>query len=366
MVLTGISPPQPSRYRAAGGTHASSSRRHHLTKREMNVFDEMFNLIFNSATRMESHRKRGSSSLDDELEELDFERLPVPMTSQTTPLSSDNTMAAIFSKLKSSPKRKIRWTKTEDEILDAKKEEIALYENDQELLSWAMRVLFHQQGTIPSPVPGSGQEEDRMRDRQSSENAPVPLSPPSSTPMQALPQACYPPLLALLMRTFRTKFNNPHISLALFHHAKNLSVASYVTCCGTEAYNELIEARWLSFRDLRGVHDALEEMSNNRVFVGGTTQRLVEKVRRDVGARTMWAEAEFIEGQEDGMKLLQKIETISWKDIGRVREPAPLPEPSFYNAPTAARPQKKPWTATDESWKIPVPVEPEQDRLFFI
>jgi len=331
----------------------------------MSVFDDMFNHIFNAATRMESLRKRGSSSREDELEELDFERLPVPMAPPTTLLPSDNTMSAIFSKLKSNPKKKIRWTKTEDEILDAKKEEIMLCENDQELMSWAMRVLFREQGTTPLPVPGSGQEDGR-HDRQSSVNALVPLSSPSSTPMQVLPQSCYPSLLALLMRTFRTKFNNPHISLALFHHAKNLSVASYVTCCGTEAYHELIEARWLSFRDLRGVHDALEEMSTNKVSVSGSTRGLIEKLRRDVGARTMWAEAEFIEGQEDGMKLLQRIETIGWKDIGRVGEPAQPPEPSFYNAPKAARPQKKPWTATDESWKIPVPVEPQQDYLSFV
>ena len=351
---------------AAGGTQTSVPRRHHLTKREMSVFDDMFNLIFNSATRMESQRKRGGSSVDNELEELDFERLPVPMAFPTTPLSSENTMSAVFSKLKSRSKGKFRWTKTEDEILDAKKEEIALCENDQELLSWAMRVLFHEQGITPSPMPGSAQEEAGMHDRQASGNALAPLSPSKGTFMQVLPQSCYPHLLALLMRTFRTKFNNPHISLALFHHAKNLSVASYVTCCGTEAYNELIQATWLSFRDLRGVHDTLEEMSNNKVSVDGTTRTLVETLRRDLGARTMWAEAEFIEGQEDGMKLLQNIEMICWKDIGRIGKPAARQEPSFYSAPKAARPHKKPWTATDESWKIPVPVEPQQDCLLFV
>lgn len=362
-MLTRISPSQSQSYRAAGGTQTSAPRRNQLTKREISVFDEMFNVIFNAATRMESPRKRGSSSVEDELEELDFERLPAPLTFPTTQLSSENTMSAMFSKLK---KKKIQWTKTEDEILDAKKEEIALCENDQELLSWAMRILFHEQGILPSPVPGSVQEEDGMHDRQSPVNTLAPLSPRNGTPMQVLPQSCYPPLLALLMRTFRTKFNNPHISLALFHHAKNLSVASYVTCCGTEAYNELIEARWLSFRDLRGVHDALEEMNNNKVSTNGTTGRLIDELRRDVGARTMWAEAEFIEGQEDGMKLLQNIETICWKDIGRVGGPAPLPEPSFYNAAKAARPKKKAWTMADESWKIPVPIEPQQDHLLFV
>jgi len=364
-MLTGLSPSPSYRDRAASGAPTLATRRQQLTKREVNAFDDMFNLIFSSATRMESHRKRGGSSIEDELEELDFERLPVPTVSPTAPLFSDNTMSAMFSKLKSRPKRKFQWTKTEDEILDAKKEEIALCKNDQELLSWTMRVLFHEQGTTPSPVPGPVLEQDGTHDRQSSVNAPVPLSPPNSAPMQGLPQSCYPPLLALLMRTFRTKFNNPHISLALFHHAKNLSVASYVTCCGTEAYNELIEARWLCFRDLRSVHDALEEMSNNKVSVDGWTRRLIERLRRDVGARTMWAEAEFIEGQEDGMVLLQKIETVGWKDIGRETEP--LLVPSFYNTPKAARrPQKKPWIAADQSWKIPVPVEPQEDCLSFV
>lgn len=342
------------------------ARRQKLTKRELGAFDEMFSLIFNTATQMESRWKVGSTSVEDELEEGDFERVPVPMASPTTHLSSKNTMSAMFSNLRSRPKGTIRWTRTEDEILDAKKEEIALCGSDRELLSWTMQVLFQEQVPTPSPVPGSVQEEDGMQDGQAPIHTPVPFSPPNSVPMQVLPQSCYPHLLALLMRTFRTKFNNPHISLALFHHAKNLSVASYVTCCGTEAYNELIEARWLCFRDLRGVHDALEEMSNNKVFVDGGTRRLIEKLRRDVGARTMWAEAEFIEGEEDGMRLLEKIETVGWKDIERVGEPAPLPEPSFYNAPKAARPQKKAWTATDESWKIPISVEPRQDFLSFV
>jgi Mtf2 family len=300
--------------------------------------------------------------MEDELEELDFEQLPVPIASPTNQISSTDTMSAMFSKLRSNRKGKIRWTKTEDEVLDAKKEEIALCENDQKLLSWTMRFLFHEQGPTPSPV----QEQDGMHGVQASVDTPVPLSPLNITPIQVLPQSCYPHLLGLLMRTFRTKFNNPHISLALFHHAKNLSVTSYVTCCGTEAYNELIEARWLCFRDLRGVHEALEEMSNNKISVDGRTRRLIEQLRRDVGARTIWAEAEFIEGQEDGMKLLEKIETISWKDVKKAGEPAPLPELSFCNAPKAARPRKRSWTATDESWKIPSPVEPHQDYLSFV
>ena len=367
-MLNELSPSRSYHFRDAGGPQ-TVARRQQLTKREISAFDDMFNLIFNSATRMESHRKRGSSSIDDdELKELDFEQLPAPMASPTTQLPLQNTMSAMFSKLKLTPKKKVRWTKTEDEILDAKKEEIALCESDQELLSWTMRVLFREQEPTPSPVARSMrvQTEDGMHDMRGSINTPVPLSPPDSPPMQLLPQCCYPDLLATLMRTFRTKFNNPHISLALFHHAKNLSVASYVTCCGTEAYNELIEARWFCFRDLRGVHDALEEMSNNRVSVDGRTRRLIDDLRRDVGARTMWAETDFIEGHEDGMKLLQKIETMSWKDSGRVGEPAPLPERSFHNAPKAARPQKKPWTVTDESWKIPAPVEPHQDCLWFV
>jgi hypothetical protein len=326
----------------------------------MSAFDDMFKVIFNTAAGMESRRTRGSS-LGAELEEQDFEQLPVPMASPMTHISPGNTMSGMFSKLKSHPKEKIRWTTTEDEILDAKKEEIALCESDQELLPWAMRVLFHEQ--VPSPQ--SVQDPGGAQDGEASINTPARLSPTNDTPFQVLPQSCYPHLLALLMQTFRTKFNNPHISLALFHHAKNLSVTSYVVCCGTEAYNELIEARWLCFRDLRGVHEALEEMSNNKVSVDGRTRKLVEELRRDIGARTMWAEAEFIEGQEDGMKLLQKIETISWKDIGRMGEPAPLLETPFYNAPKAAHPQKKHWSATDESWKLPISVEPDQDYLSF-
>src|SRR6267154_1374361 len=54
----------------------------------------------------------------------------------------------------------------------------------------------------------------------------------------------------------------------------------------TPAYNELIETRWTYFRDLKGVHDALEEMRVNGVEPDGRTKKLVEKLRREVGART--------------------------------------------------------------------------------
>ena len=73
------------------------------------------------------------------------------------------------------------------------------------------------------------------------------------------------------MRTFRDKYANPHLALALFAHARRLSVLSFVCGCTTPAYNELLETRWACFRDLKGVCDALEEMKTNGVETNGGT-----------------------------------------------------------------------------------------------
>jgi len=63
---------------------------------------------------------------------------------------------------------------------------------------------------------------------------------------------------------------------------KSLSIVSYVFGCSTEAYNELVQTKWECFRDLQGVHDAINEMVVNGVPVNTGTRKWVETVRRDV------------------------------------------------------------------------------------
>jgi hypothetical protein len=128
----------------------------------------------------------------------------------------------------------------------------------------------------------------------------------------------YPYLVAHLMRSFRDKYRDPHLALSIFDYTRHLSIPSYVFGCTTPAYNELIETRWSCFRDLRGVHDALEEMHVNGVEPDGRTKKLIEKLRREVGARTVWEE-ESAFGSGEVVGMLSKIEQLTVKESRRKR-----------------------------------------------
>jgi hypothetical protein len=112
-----------------------------------------------------------------------------------------------------------------------------------------------------------------------------------------------------LMSAARERYDDPHLSLALFDHARNLSALSCIFGCTTPAYNELLETRWGSFRDLRGVHAALEEMRVNGVTPDSRTRALVDDVRREIGARTLWLE-ESETGSGEVWTIITAIERL--------------------------------------------------------
>lgn len=154
------------------------------------------------------------------------------------------------------------------EALDELKEEVSAIQTDHELLDWARRRIF----TAPStPTPGSIFGEAGNIDN-----------------ITTFPKT-YPRILAHLMKVARQSFNNPHLSLSLFHHAQTLSPESYLSGCLSSAYTELIRTRWECFRDLDGVYRAIMEMDGNAVSWDKTTQRemgkIVEQVGRDVLVR---------------------------------------------------------------------------------
>jgi hypothetical protein len=111
------------------------------------------------------------------------------------------------------------------------------------------------------------------------------------------------------MRIFRDKYGDPHLALSMFDHARHLSIPSYVFGCTTPAYNELIETRWRCFRDLKGVHDALEEMTINGIDIDNRTRILIEQLRRQVGERNKWEEENEL-GSGEVWMMLTKIDEL--------------------------------------------------------
>ncbi|KAF8070352.1 hypothetical protein FPV67DRAFT_1561199 [Lyophyllum atratum] len=250
-------PPSPSTssYRSAKPTSRPRPRQA-MTARESNAFNEMFEMIFDAGV--------GRGGIDD-----------------------------LIGKLRKYPKR-LKWSTEFDDVLDRQKEIVNLFNTDQELLEWATEAVF-----------GESQRYEKAARKAISEAAES--GGQSELPMLQPPT--YPHLVALLMRTFREKFNDPHLALSMFEHARRLSIASYVFGCSSQAYHELIETRWKCFQDLKEVHDALEEMKINGVKVETRTRHLVEKIRKEVGERHLWVdELEF--GSGEIWNVLAKIEEL--------------------------------------------------------
>ncbi len=240
-----------------------------MTNQEINTFNEMFNMIFAAVSEQ-------TKAVDNvELQQDDIGQL--------------------FSKLRRHSRRK--WTTEEESDLDRKKEEMEQCDTDQQLLEWAMCEMF----------------DESVRQEAASRKA-IQEAEESGAEAQNLPRLqspAYPHLLALLMRTFRDRYKDPHLALAMFDHARNLSIVSYVFGCSTMAYNELIKTRWNCFRDLKGVHDALQEMSTNGVVLDKHTCKLVDDIVRDVGTRNLWTEEDPFGNSDEVWNLIHKMERLA-------------------------------------------------------
>ncbi|KAJ3727108.1 hypothetical protein C8R42DRAFT_658687 [Lentinula raphanica] len=262
-------------------------RKQSMTATELSAFDDMFNMIFDAVSEQKSSEMRSGSDQKN--------------------LSSSGGLGDLFGKLRKHSKR-MRWTTEEEELLDRKKEAMDLCDTDQELLEWAVREVFEESQKLEVASREALQQVNSSGNKKkaSMEGLPILQSP------------IYPHIIAHLMRTFRDKYHDPHLALAIFDHARNLSIPSYVFGCTTPAYNELIETKWRHFRDLKGVHDALQEMVVNGVDIDNTTRKIVDGLRREVGERNLWIEDEYLgEGELwDALKAIEGLVRKPKKDSG--------------------------------------------------
>lgn len=288
-----------------------------MTAREISAFDEMFSMIFDAVS--------GQKAIDSPADNVGIGRAP-------NGAGAADEMTEFFSKMRGHSK-KLRWTTQSDEELDRKKEEMELCETDQQLLVWAMREVFGESRRYYDAALQA------MKDVANGDEV---------KELPNLQPEIYPRLVALLVRQFRDKYRDPHLALSMFDHARHLSVASYVFGCTTPAYNELIETRWRCFRDLKGVHDALEEMTVNGVDPDNRTKTLIEEVRREVGERNKWEEESEL-GSGEVWVMMNKIEALI---IGR---------PGAKKR--SAKPRKP--QPSDEAWKKEALVDDEEDGWEF-
>ncbi|PCH43831.1 hypothetical protein WOLCODRAFT_144713 [Wolfiporia cocos MD-104 SS10] len=265
-------------------------RRVGMTAREIRAFDDMFDLIF-SAVAEDTQPGKG--------------RTLSPAVTIGRALQHND----LFGRLRRDS-RATRWTRAEDEQLDEKKEQMELCESDAQLLEWAMREVFDESRRYEENA-------RRVLEDPKAAQEPVQLQPP-----------WYPQLLSLLMSTFRDKYNDPHLALSIFDHARHMSIPSFVFGCTTLAYNELIETRWRCFRDLRGVCDALEEMRVNGVYMNNRTYELAETIRHEVGRRNFWQEESTLGGGQV-WEMIAKIERLAARESTKSERTGPQPKSSL-------------------------------------
>lgn len=261
-----------------------------MTAREISAFDDMFNLIFSAVSEQKSTTDT------------------TPTTAQPSVGVGKNSLGDLFGKLRKHSK-KVKWTTETDELLDRKKEQMDLCDTDQQLLDWAMREVFAESMEYTRLA--------QAAEVDSSKTAPADLQPPT-----------YPHMVALLIRAFRDKYHDPHLALSIFEHAKHLSIPSYVFGCSTMTYNEVIHTKWTCFRDLKGVHDALEEMNVNGIEPDQRTIQLVDLMRSQVGERNTWEEESEL-GSGEAVQMLTKIDRLLQQSVSQ--RPTSSHQPKKWN-----------------------------------
>ncbi|KAF8348170.1 hypothetical protein F5887DRAFT_952426 [Amanita rubescens] len=277
-----VKPPQSQR-------GSQSSRRQTMNAREMSAFDDVFNMIFDAASKEES---AGGDKP-----------------------SQGSIVGELFSSIPTSSRMK-RWTTEEEVMLDRKKEEINLCASDLELLLWTQREVLDPFENMIQRQSSDTPQLSTAKKSVNEDNKPHPTNAPPSTPPSELHIQSYHYLVAYVMRTFRDKYRDPYLALALFSKVKNHSFVSYVFGCSTRVYNELIDTKWQWFRDVRGIHDAVEEMVVNGVGINQHTRSLVENVRHGVMERKAWAENMDVRSEEV-LNLLMRLDHFITKSSSR-------------------------------------------------
>lgn len=212
------------------------------------------------------------------------------------------------------------------EELDEMKEEVSAISTDLELLDWARKRVF-----TANPVPTG--------------DTATPL--PTDTPEPLAFPKTYPRILAHVMKVSRQAFNNPHLSLSFFHHARTSSPESYLVGCLASAYNEVIRTRWECFRDLDGVDQAIREMDANAVSWDMKSQLVIGKIVEEV-SREVLEKGPDTWGGERVFEILDRLERKVQKAI---KHTAHLDEAEkrsrekrlWTNGPQNSRPVNQKW-----------------------
>ncbi|KAG8936975.1 hypothetical protein FRC02_009112 [Tulasnella sp. 418] len=179
--------------------------------------------------------------------------------------------------------------------VDEKQEEIDHCQNDQELLLWSIG-FFQRQSEL---LKGKGQSSNDPSTPSAS------AADESSQDELAKERALYPHIIPRLMKTFRDRYHDPNLALAIFDFTRNFSIQSFLLGCSTSAYNELLKILWKDFRNLKRIAESLDDMDVNGIVPDADTIRLVEGIIADLSSR-----GDLSNAAEIG-RILKRMESMS-------------------------------------------------------
>jgi len=171
-------------------------------------------------------------------------------------------------------------------MLERKQEEMGACENDEQLVRWTATQFR------------------RLEEIQALRNSSSFAKRPDANELMAELEA-YPEVISSLIRTFRDRYRDPHLALAVFDHVRHQSIPSYVCGCKTSSYNEFLVTLWTCFRDLRGVAMALREMKANGVEPNWKTRELADSIAGSALSNSM------LEKDKSTFVYLQDVERLS-------------------------------------------------------
>ena len=330
-------------------------RRQNMTEGETRAFNDVFGIIFNAVSEQNPTMPGGRNLYNDPLTGAGIgvgTRFNIPGRPRPGHEKDEGQGVAELLKRMRRHSRKVKKAAEDEELFEKKRERIERCVTDLELLEWACREVFGEEG-------GEGLQLQRQQSQvqTNTDDEPSSTSTPTSTPLipsTPLPvhSRAYARTIALLMQHFRERFQDPHLALSIFTHAKLRSSASYVFGCTVPVYNELITTRWRCFSDLQGVVAALEEMQVNGVEPNTDTWKVAEEVRREVGDRLFKNVAEDLTEGDEGRNerlwdLVKRIERLSIKGSKSGKTKSNLDkEWELKNK------KQKRWNIASESWKF--------------
>ena len=195
--------------------------------------------------------------------------------------------------------------------LDKSIKEMKACETDLELWHWMDEHVFSTAAGDSPTTAATNKPQQESEEKGHSK-------PPSLS-------ASYADLLVAGMEILRGNFNDLAGAISIFERTKRLGAESYVVGCSTAVYNQILETKWESFRDMYKIVELIQEMKANAIEPNRKTVEILRAITAEVkGMRRGGQKGEGVYTDAEGgllEKILDYIASVAaWQPSERDRD----------------------------------------------